>query len=651
MKQNLLKTVLLLCALVAGMSSAWADTTYKLTQVTSVSAGNKYVFVRDGHALSNSVSSKALQTVSNYSTTGLSGTEAYVWTLESATGGFYLKNASLNSNQYLNNASDKTDMSFGSKNAIWSIAFTNSEALISNTSNSNRFLGDAGGNSPNHTYKAYATSNLSNYQHDFTVYILEEAAVVDPTITFNNGSVRVGKTLDLSNLFSSNSSGTVTYSITAGDSYATLEGSTLTATAVGSVTVQASQAATSGYNAKVVTATITVNEAATLSSIAITTAPTKTTYIEGESFSTTGMVVTATYSDSSTDDVTASCTWTPSGALTASDTEITVRYTEDGVNKTATQSITVNEYTQPVNVTIDMNYTWLGTEKTESLTTGDLPFEQNDDNVTTTITEGSSNQPRGDDTYIRVYGGSQMTFEAPTGYVITAIAFTTGGDDSWKAPTVGGESLSGKTWTGCASSVAFTMTGKCFIASVDITLAVKATLNSFGFATFASRRILDFTDNKEFSAWQITGISGSTIFFSQIKGAVAAGTGVLLQGTASATIGIPVAESGTDISATNKLEGITASTDVAADEYYGLRGNEFVPVNAGTVPAGKALLPVSAVTGETKALTFIFSDASGIDTVREMNVNDGAIYNPAGQKMQKLQKGINIVNGKKVFVK
>ena len=80
-----------------------------------------------------------------------------------------------------------------------------------------------------------------------------------------------------------------------------------------------------------------------LSSITITTAPTKTAYKAGETLDLTGMVVTATYSDGTSIDVTSNCTTSPaSGAtLTTSDTTITVTYTEGGVAKTATQAITV----------------------------------------------------------------------------------------------------------------------------------------------------------------------------------------------------------------------------------------------------------------------------------------------------------------------
>ena len=188
------------------------------------------------------------------------------------------------------------------------------------------------------------TAHPYNTTHQIAVYEQSQIVVakVNPTITFNNGSVRVGQTLDLSTLFSSNSNGAVTYSITAGDSYATLSGSELTGTAEGSVTVKAAQAETTSYNAGEATATITVNPALVLSSIAVTTVPTKTIYNAGETFDPTGMVVTATYTDNSTEAVTG-YTYSPDGALATTDTEITISYTENNVTKTTTQAITVNE--------------------------------------------------------------------------------------------------------------------------------------------------------------------------------------------------------------------------------------------------------------------------------------------------------------------
>ena len=125
---------------------------------------------------------------------------------------------------------------------------------------------------------------------------------------------------------------------------------------------------TEGGVTKTATQAITVNAATkTLSSIAVTTAPTKVTYTAGEYFNTSGMVVTATYSDSSTKAVTG-YTFTPTGALTTGDASITISYTEGGVTKTATQAITVNAVLSEFTITFDGNG---GTPSVSGMTTTD----------------------------------------------------------------------------------------------------------------------------------------------------------------------------------------------------------------------------------------------------------------------------------------
>jgi hypothetical protein len=69
-----------------------------------------------------------------------------------------------------------------------------------------------------------------------------------------------------------------------------------------------------------------------------------------------------------------------------------------------------------------------------------------------------------------------------------------------------------------------------------------------------------------------------------------------------------------------------------------------------TIKAGKAYLEPET-TGETtgvKAFFFSGDDATGIANV-EKTIENGIIYNIAGQRISKMQKGINIVNGKKVL--
>lgn len=85
-------------------------------------------------------------------------------------------------------------------------------------------------------------------------------------------------------------------------------------------------------------------------SIAVTTNPTQMSYIVGQSFNPAGMVVTATYSDGSQSTV-SGYTYSPTGALTAQDTTITIQYIENGVTVDTTLAITVIA----VNTTLNNN--------------------------------------------------------------------------------------------------------------------------------------------------------------------------------------------------------------------------------------------------------------------------------------------------------
>ena len=71
----------------------------------------------------------------------------------------------------------------------------------------------------------------------------------------------------------------------------------------------------------------------------------------------------------------------------------------------------------------------------------------------------------------------------------------------------------------------------------------------------------------------------------------------------------------------------------------------FYEATSGTIKAGKAYLEVES---GVKAFLFTGDDATGIANI-EKNVENGLIYNVAGQRLSKMQKGINIVNGKKVL--
>lgn len=74
--------------------------------------------------------------------------------------------------------------------------------------------------------------------------------------------------------------------------------------------------------------------------IAVTTQPTKTTYYIGEAFDPTGMVVTATFADDTTENVTNDCTFSPT-SISKDTTAITVNYQRAGIQKTTSVPVTV----------------------------------------------------------------------------------------------------------------------------------------------------------------------------------------------------------------------------------------------------------------------------------------------------------------------
>lgn len=181
--------------------------------------------------------------------------------------------------------------------------------------------------------------------------------------------------------------------------------------------------------------------AKTLSSISVTP-PTKTTYTVGDSFDATGMVVTATYSDASTADVTASATTDfTTQVASAGNKTVTVSYTENDVTVTGTFDITVNAASGSASVTFVA-----GTDKsnTTTLTKG---------NVTITTTSGTFDR---DDNY-RIYANNSMTVSVPSGKNIISIVFTIT-QNTFSAST-GTYNTTSQTWSGSANSVELSAQG------------------------------------------------------------------------------------------------------------------------------------------------------------------------------------------------
>ena len=185
------------------------------------------------------------------------------------------------------------------------------------------------------------------------------------------------------------------------------------------------------------------------------------------------------------------------------------------------------------------------------------------------------------------------------------------------------------------------------------------TLNKYGYATYCSVNPMDFSSTEGYTAWRVNSIaSDGTITFKKITEAIKGGQGVLLynidaDGENTSSVNVKFASSDYELVG-NLLVGTTAPTYVEETSVYGLSGDSFKKNSAaGTIGANKAYLDADDIPNEVQAFTFVFEDdETGITETRTVTREEvESIFNLAGQRLNRTQKGINIVNGKKVFIK
>ena len=202
----------------------------------------------------------------------------------------------------------------------------------------------------------------------------------------------------------------------------------------------------------------------------------------------------------------------------------------------------------------------------------------------------------------------------------------------------------------------FTAARNAYVKNITVyDVIVSKTITSAGWATYCSPYALDFSSSitNLTKAYLVTGASGSTLTLSEITGTIPANTGVLLEG--EGTVSIPVvASSSTDVSA-NKLVGVTSNTVIAAEAGYVLMGSPtlgfYLNNKAFTVGANTAYLPASFAAARA---FYLFGDdeVTGVNEVIEVKeVNDDSFYDLQGRCVAQPQKGLYIVNGKKVVIK
>ncbi len=194
---------------------------------------------------------------------------------------------------------------------------------------------------------------------------------------------------------------------------------------------------------------------------------------------------------------------------------------------------------------------------------------------------------------------------------------------------------------------------------------VPVSVGATGFATFSCDKALDFTGIENIYAYTAT-VSGKEISFKRVN-QVPANTGLLLrnpQAEAAAEANVPVIASA-DAIENNALVAVNEEiAELASDGEDGSKNyilNKPNDKNVGfflaagkKVGANKAYLKVPAGVSAVKSFAEVFGgETDGVEAIEngQWTIDNAVIYNLAGQRLQKLQRGVNIVGGKKVVVK
>ena len=181
--------------------------------------------------------------------------------------------------------------------------------------------------------------------------------------------------------------------------------------------------------------------------------------------------------------------------------------------------------------------------------------------------------------------------------------------------------------------------------------SVDKTITAAGYATYCSPYALDFTGSS-LTAYVASKGADNKVTFSPIT-KVPANTGILLKGNAG-TYAINTTTGDTEPVTDNALVGVLVDTEVPAGSFVLLNGSKGVgfyrALNAFTVSANTAYIE-KLDDGARTFIGFNFDESTGIDGIAVEKMSNGEVYNLQGQRVTKAQKGLYIINGKKVLVK
>lgn len=420
-----------------------------------------------------------------------------------------------------------------------------------------------------------------------------------------------------------------------------------------------------------------------LKSIAISGEATKITYTEGETFAPTGLVVTATYEDESTEDVTGRVKWTFNPeTLALGTTEVEVMASIGSISDVyIVNGITVNEKVVLVGNSIIVaedtkNSKWVAmTTSVEKdyfesvdlvkvgdkyITTGkldDILFYVN------TVDGKTSIQNPADDKYV------QATAAKKVGYTENVYQWSNDGEKLTAAPKDYGTLQYNVAYPRFTTYAGADKVGQ-YATIVDksnvyegVEIALSGTDGTHYFTTFSSDKAVEFVDATVYTV----GVNDNKLSLNEVEGnQVPANTGVLVQSNKTSAMYVYI-ESAPAVEGNLLRASVTEQTTTGADDtkeykYYMLSYNKdnenlgfYWGENDGaafTSKAGRAYLAVEKTNEVAAVKGFSLSDMeTGISQIWGSAANNGVIYDLQGRRVERAVRGLYIVNGRKVMVK
>lgn len=251
---------------------------------------------------------------------------------------------------------------------------------------------------------------------------------------------------------------------------------------------------------------------------------------------------------------------------------------------------------------------------------------------------------------LRFYDGGKFTLSVPDGYFITNVALA----GTYTFDVDCGKFTNGK-WSGAASSIVFTSnTNGKDLTKITVKYIKTETLTTSagGYATYSADYAVNYS-KLGLTAYTLTvDETNKTVTAKEFTGVVPAGGAVLVKGTAGIVYTLtPATTEGDATFATDLQTGATKAngTQYGFTSKFGTPA--FAQVASGQdIPAKKGYIVLTDASAAKYSICF-GDEATGIQTIEAASAANAAMYNLAGQRVDKAYKGIVIVNGKKYLNK